>query len=50
MYYVLHNNCEKNMYTGVQVRLLRVLGVDAVGMSTIPETLVAHHCGIQVSE
>jgi len=37
-----------NYETDAEVRLLRQWGVDAVGMSTIPETLVAHHCGIKV--
>jgi len=29
-------------------RFLRTLGGDCVGMSTIPEVVTAHHCGMQV--
>jgi len=37
-----------NYETVAELKLLRSLGVDSVGMSTIPETIVAHHCGIKV--
>ncbi len=35
--------------TAAEIRAFRLLGADVIGMSTVPEVLVAKHCGLKIA-
>lgn len=52
----LNINVQKGVYTGItgpsymtaaELKMSALLGGDAIGMSTVPEVIIANHCGIK---
>ena len=35
--------------TAAEIRAYKTMGADLIGMSTVPEVIVAHHCGLKVA-